>query len=109
MLFYLLVSYGLCFGFQNKLPVLYSNHFRTEGSPKTILDKLLHCTYCTGFHCGWMVWLLAWGVEGKLPAEQEAIPFSVFTWAFASSAFCYVADALVKWVEVNTAGAEEEG
>jgi hypothetical protein len=102
MLFYLLVAYGLCFGLQNKLPFLYSTGYREDGEPKRLTDKLLHCTYCTGFHTGWMAWLLAWGVEGKLPSEGWAIPASIAVWAFASAVFCYAADALVRWLEANT-------
>ena len=102
LLFYLLVAYGLCFGLQNKLPFLYSGGYRETGEPTRFLDKLLHCTYCTGFHTGWLTWLLAWGVEGKTPSEGWNIPASMVVWAFASAAFCYVMDALVRWLEANT-------
>jgi len=101
-LFYLLLAYGLCFGIQNKLPFLYSELYRETRETERILDRLLHCTYCTGFHTGWMAWLLAWGLEGKTPAEDWAIPVSVLIWSFASAAFCYFADALVGWLESNT-------
>ena len=101
MLIYWLVAYGLCFGLQNKLPFLYSEEYRESGEPQRFLDRLLHCTYCTGFHCGWLVWLLAWGVEGKPPAGDLGIPFSLVAWAFGTAGFCYAVDALVKWLEVH--------
>lgn len=101
-LFYLLLAYGLSFGFQNKLPFLYSEAYRESGVPQRFLDQLLHCTYCTGFHTGWMTWLLAWGIEGEPPTMGLSIPFSVLGWSFASAGFCYVLDALVRWVEANT-------
>jgi len=101
-LFFLLLCYGICFGLQNKLPFLYSSHWRETGEALTIFDRLLHCTYCTGFHCGWLAWLMAWGAGGKLPAEGFTIPLSLLTWAFVSSAFCYALDAAVKWAESNT-------
>lgn len=103
MLMYLLLAYGLCFGLQNKLPFLYSDEYRASGEPKNITDRLLHCTYCTGFHTGWMAWLVAWWVEGKPPvSETTSIPGSVLLWAFASAGFCYVVDAGVRWLEAHT-------
>lgn len=109
---YLLLAYGLCFGLQNKLPFLYSKGYLATGEPHRFLDRLLYCTYCTGFHCGWITWLIAWGVEGTTYPRGEplSIPFSVLAFAFASAAFCYVVDAVVKWAEDNTGnhGIEEE-
>lgn len=95
LFFYLLLCYGLCFGFQNKIPFLYGK--------LSILDRALKCTYCTGFHCGWMVWLLVWAATGTPMAEGAiAIPASVLGWSFASAAFCYAVDAGIKWLEVNS-------
>jgi len=91
--FYLLLAYGLCFGFQNKATFL---HGKSE-----FTDALLRCTYCTGFHCGWMVWLLAWAMTGTPPADDYAIIPSVLGWSFVSSAFCYGVDAFIKWAEAN--------
>lgn len=102
MLFYLLVGYGVCFGLQNKFPFLYSEEYRKTGEPHRVLDRLLHCTYCTGFHMGWVVWLLSWAVSSEPPANGwQAIP-SVLLWSFASAAFSYVVDAIVRWLEANT-------
>jgi len=80
----------LCFGFQNKLTFLYGR--------STFTDKLLSCTYCLGFHCGWMVWLGDWLVNQEMPGHAG----SVIMWAFAASAFCYIADALVRFFESHT-------
>ncbi len=102
MLFYLLVAYGLCFSFQNKLPFLYTERCRELGEPQSFFDKFLHCTFCVGFHCGWMVWLLAWATTGNQPAQGWNMIPSMFLWAFGSAGFCYAADALIKWLETNT-------
>lgn len=101
-LFYLLLAYGICFGIQNKLPFLYSEGYLEDQEPQRLLDRLLHCTYCTGFHCGWLTWLLVWGLTGQTPVSGIAIPFSVVAWAFISGIFCYFADALVKLIETRT-------
>lgn len=96
----LLLAYGLAFGFQNKLPFL-------DGKSK-FLDDLLKCVYCTGFHCGWMTWILTWGLTGKVPAEGGAISIlaSLFMWSFSSAAACYVVDTAVRWFEANTPAQE---
>ena len=95
---HLLVAYALCFGIQNKATFLYQK--------ADLLDRLLACTYCLGFHCGWVVWLLGWAVTGSTPAEGLHIIPSLVLWCMASAAFCYAADALVRWLESNTAGEE---
>lgn len=94
------LSYSLAFGLQNKVPWL-------DGK-STFLDSLLKCTYCTGFHTGWMVWFLSWAVSGKLPVDggPVAIVGSVILWAFSSAAICYVVDTAVRWFEANTPAQE---
>jgi hypothetical protein len=107
LLFYLFVAYGLCFGFQNKLPFLYSDEYLETQMPDRFTDSLLHCTYCTGFHTGWMTWFLLWAVSGEpYGHEWGAIPAAI-TFAFASAGFCYAVDALVKWAEANTVAEDE--
>lgn len=95
----LLVTYALTFGIQNKMPFLYRFEW---------LHRFLSCTYCVGFHAGWMTWLLAWAVMGTTPAEGWYIIPSVLIWALCGAAFCYAFDALVKYLEVNSALEEEE-
>ena len=94
-LFVLIVSYGLCFGFQNKFP------FGLIYGKVAFLDKLLACTYCTGFHTGWMAYL-AWqytqGLEFTGPVAVTTVMF-----AFASAGFCYAADAMVAYLEAYAA------
>ena len=101
----LLASYGLCFGLMNdkakfltdlakKIPL-----FRDEEG-QTFFDRMLHCPYCTGFHTGWLVWCVA-----RLPDHVSAgtldtsLVGGVVAFAFASSAFCYGADAVIQWFE----------
>jgi hypothetical protein len=89
----LLFAYAVAFGIQNKIPFLY----RFER-----LHGFLACTYCVGFHAGWMAWLLVWAVTGDLPAEGWRIAPSILIWAFCASAFCFAFDALVKYLENNS-------
>lgn len=73
---WLLVSYGLCFGLMNKLPITL---------------PVLTCAYCTGFHTGWMTWFLARGVPGTLSESVH-----VLAWSLASAATCYVLDQIAQ-------------
>lgn len=92
-----IVAYGLCFGFQNDKAPFITGLLRKV----SVLDKALSCTYCTGFHCGWMAWLLLSATSG-LPAEGWHNLGSVIVAAFASSGLCYVVEAVVRWLEANT-------
>lgn len=89
----LVAAYGLCFGFQNKLPFLYKRG--------AFLDSLLECTYCLGFHCGWMTWILNCLLTGATPATWYSGVVSLVLWCFGSAAFCYAADTAVRWLEGN--------
>jgi len=88
----LVFAYAVAFGIQNKVPFLYRFEW---------LHGFLGCTYCVGFHAGWMTWLMAWAVTGTTPAGEWHIFPSVMLWALTSSAFCYSLDALVKYLENN--------
>lgn len=100
-LLFLLTAFGLCFGFMNKATPLYGK--------SDFFDRMLQCSYCTGFHCGWMVWVLAFIVEGKPPMGDfesalgiAGVIISIPVWAFASSAFCYTLDTVTKLMESRT-------
>ena len=88
--FQLLAAYGLCFGFQQKATFLHRGPF---------LTALFECTFCTGFHCGWMIWgaphLISWTAP-----NWQTLP----VWCFGSAAFCYVADTAVRWLEAQIPG-----
>ena len=107
----LLAAYGITFGLMNqKVPFLTDRlkalSFRvekTEEESTTFFQRMLVCPYCTGFHAGWLAWLLL-----RLPEHA----FQVFTpeslvravtellaCAFASSAFCYLLDTAAQYLE----------
>lgn len=92
-LFFLLVAYGITFGIQNKLTFLRGKH--------SFLDSMLVCTYCTGFHGGWITWVLY-----QWPVFFEKDPLEFFNgmvlFAFASAAFSYALDAVIRLVESHS-------
>ena len=84
----LLLAYGLCFGFMNKVTFLRKVKF---------FDRMLSCSYCTGFHAGWIAWLLSRPLYGVSLSLEAISP--VVLWAFASAAFCYAADVALQLAE----------
>ena len=98
ILFGAFVAYGLCFGLVNKLPFLYSSEYMETGEKKTFLDKLLSCSYCTGFHCGWLTWLGLWAASGAPSLSWQHLVHALLA-AFASAAWCYAADTAIARLE----------
>lgn len=84
----LVCAYGFCFGLMNKVDFLRKVSF---------FDRMLSCSYCTGFHAGWITWLLSrpfYGVEATVSSISP-----VLLWAFASAAFCYTVDVVSQLAE----------
>ena len=108
---YLLASFGLAFGIQNKLPFLHGEHKLRKFLDKLLrgkrkyLDSLLQCPYCLGFWTGWMTWGLALALEGKPPLLAAVYPhwwqypISGVLWAFASAVICYLLYVSIVWLE----------
>jgi len=85
-----LASYGLAFGLINKARFLRR---------VSILKKMLDCVYCTGFHTGWITFIM---IEPFTSLRQFDYLSCLLT-AFASSAFCYTLDTLIIYLEHKTA------
>jgi hypothetical protein len=87
----LLLAYGFAFGAMNKVDFLRKAPF---------FDKMLNCSYCTGFHAGWLMFLLS-----SAPSLSLMVNLPVYTainsvlWGLASSAFCYLADTVSQTAE----------
>ena len=83
ILFQLIAAAGLTFAIQNKIPFI---HKKVD-----LLDSMLVCTYCTGFHAGWIMYLLLnW---------QSMVVTDLIGFAFASSIFSYGLDEAIKYLE----------
>jgi hypothetical protein len=96
----LLTAYGLCFSFQQKLPLrgLWS-----------LTDKMLGCTFCTGVVSGLLTWALGWAATGACPFGWDGLwglgyVAGAICWAFASGGFCYTLDSAVEWLESHALG-----
>jgi len=101
----LLAAYGICFGLMNDKVEFLTNALRRlplfkneEGH--TFFQRLLRCPYCTGFHTGWIVWLIA---NAKILAacngDWHALLSEAVIFSFASSAFCYFIDTAAQKLE----------
>lgn len=111
-----LASYGLCFGLMNGKAWFLTDRLKAlplwkierkeddETVTSTFFQRMLVCPYCTGFHTGWIAWLLI-----RLP--QHVVAFKVesvleaITTAFASAAVCYLLDTVAQWWEDTSAAA----
>ena len=87
-LFDLLLMYGLTFGIMNKIPQIHNR--------AALLDSLFTCSYCTGFHVGWMLYLV-----NIYSTQNQLNLISLICWGFISSAWCYIADTFVEYLENN--------
>lgn len=87
-LIFLLSAYGLCFGLMNKAVFLRKVDF---------LNRMLDCSYCTGFHAGWLTYLMQSWCDFTLSGLVMG--------AFSGSAFCYIADVTIVYIEERTAQA----
>jgi len=85
--FYLLVAYGITFGIQHKASFLRGR--------LNILDQMLICTYCTGFHAGWITWLM-WNIDSAISGMAL---LRMLSFAMASSAFSYFIDTSIRLME----------
>jgi hypothetical protein len=96
----LLFAYGLCFGLQNKVEFLRSPKWPLGG----FFERMLSCSYCTGFHAGWIAWAFSRAVYGLELSRAGIAP--VVAWAFASSAFCFLVDVTSQAIEAAAARRE---
>tara|TARA_R100000406_G_scaffold85860_1_gene69500 strand:- start:1845 stop:2186 length:342 start_codon:yes stop_codon:yes gene_type:complete len=90
----LLAGYGITFGLQQKAEFL-------RGKNK-YLDKMLDCTYCTGFHSGYLAYGLKKGAELAQTGKLNASLVEGITYAFAGSAFSYLADSAGRVMESHS-------
>ncbi len=89
----LLFAYGLTFGLQHKAPYLWGK--------STFTDALLKCSYCTGFHAGWIVWLAHLASQPDLQWSFFPVVISTVLFAFGSAGFAYFGDVLTQWLELS--------
>lgn len=112
-----LAAYGITFGLMNdKVPFLTDRlkalRFRVETTDEestTFFQRMLICPYCTGFHAGWMAWLLIRLSEhtGRLLSIENVVTAvaELVACAFASSAACYLLDTFAQYLEDASAAA----
>jgi len=90
LLLILLCAFGLCFWIQNKLGFLKGKH--------KILDAMIACSYCLGFHCGWTSYTMVILSHGESPTILSFVVQAIVH-GFASAVFCYFFDELSLLIE----------
>jgi len=88
-LFELLACYGLTFGLMNKTLWLQNR--------SQFASSLLSCSYCTGFHSGWIIYLIS--NLDKLNITSASAISNVLLYSFASACFCYILDVFAQKLE----------
>jgi hypothetical protein len=102
-------SYGMCFGLMND-KVWFTHSLRAlplrkveapwaPGEVSTLFERLFQCAYCTGFHTGWVTWLLGVGMAGLPYPHHFGNGASLLVWSFASAVFCYLVDTAARRLE----------
>ena len=94
---FILLSSGITFGMQNKLPRWA--YFKGEEERTDLLGRLLGCAYCCGFHAGYLSMLLMMAA-GAFPGAHEAQPFAVIlAAALAGATIGYTFDTAMRLIE----------
>ena len=99
----LLASYALCFGLLNDKARWISDFLvRLPIAPHhdgtSFFGRMFQCSYCTGFHTGWMTWLLVF--HGTIPSRSlDSLVTELLVFALASAAFCYLVDCIAQRLE----------
>jgi hypothetical protein len=88
----LLVVYGLCFGLMQDKAKPLTDALKRLPWVGSFFERQLACAYCTGFHCGWVVFILESLRSGAGVAGYIELTF----FAFASAAFCLLVDVLLE-------------
>jgi hypothetical protein len=88
----ILCIYGLCFGLQNKATFLRGH--------SDLLDELLNCTYCLGFHCGWLFYIFNYFLFFKIE-ELNILQtgFQMTCYGFFGASTTYLIDTAIRWIE----------
>ena len=90
-----LVTYAIAFGLMNKLPERFTVSNVTSLPKETWLAQMLQCAYCTGFHSGWLAWLL---FEGSFPVDKAGA-LNLISYALAGATLTYILDTAIRKIE----------
>ena len=94
LLVLLVGAYSITFGLQNDKVLFLTNLLRKV----PLLDRMLNCGYCTGFHAGWVSWLLLATLQG-LPTEGWRNALSLVLTALLAAMTTYFADMTLQAIE----------
>lgn len=93
---HLLLCYGICFALMNKIEFLHGKI--------AIVDRLLKCSFCTGFHSGYISFILV-SVSQNHEWSIASVP-AALCWAFTSAASCFILDVCTQLLEKHLADAK---
>jgi hypothetical protein len=107
VLIWLAATYGICFGIMNDKAKFVTDLMRAiplmrDDEGVTFFDRMFACSYCTGAHCGWIVWLLSWAATNEPPAQSWHAAASICLWMISAASWCYLADSMSRLMEGHT-------
>jgi hypothetical protein len=83
------IAFSVCFALMNKVEFLRRIAF---------FDAMLSCSFCTGFHVGWIIFIAELVVRDA-PVQGLKQVIVGFGWAFGSALACYIFDLGLKLLE----------
>ena len=98
VLLLLMASYGMTFALMNEKVPIFTGFLTRLPWVGGFFEAMFECSFCTGFHTGWLSWLL-WRVGGEGDLGTGSGPVGCILFAFISSAFCYSYDVLLRRLE----------
>ena len=98
---FMLASFGLVFGFQNKLP--WPGSWMTSPSwAGRCFQGFLGCSFCLGFWMGWLTGAACWVTLGcPVMGGWLALVLTGFAWSLSSSVLCLLLDEVLWKLERN--------
>lgn len=89
---FILVAYSLTFYFQHRAEWIREY---------ALFENMLKCTFCTGFHAGWITFIMLFHKPWWRMVENEFIQsiWVLFLVGLVSSSTIYILDAIIGYLE----------
>ena len=94
----LIAACAVCFALRQRFDFLHRWTHRWA-----FFEELFSCTFCLGFHCGWVVWLIYALAVQQVPLEgwgRLELAGSTLLFGLAAASVCYVADLVEQILEL---------
>ena len=87
--------YGITFAIKDASLLTPFREWVTSRS--SFMEKMLSCSFCTGFHSGWISFFLLY-FSGLTPPVERLLP-ALLVYSFCGASFSYLMDILLLRIE----------